>query len=197
MISDSNAQPGRPIQSLVACSPGLYSSLLDRFSSPWFSFLERAFETSVRIGGLEHPAIKRPLGASFNPRPARLCQLLLDDARERDPGVLGAAMLAACREPAQAMAAPAPLGDAAQLAHTALSSPSPTSGPALRIWLAHTLDLLRHLHMTDTPPAEKIALWRAAQATIPAAPSANEQRLCVLIAAWGERFERSLSQETK
>lgn len=195
MNSDSNAQLGRPGLSLKTCSPGLYSSLLDRFSSPWFSFLERAFEASVHIGGLEHPAIRRPPGASFNPRPARLCQLLLDDARERDPSILGAAMLAASRAPTEAASDPA-LKGAAELAAVALATTPPASGTAaFRIWLAHSLDLLRHLHMSEMSPAQRIAFWRSIQTAIPSTPPTGEERLSLLVSAWGERFERSLRQD--
>ncbi len=74
-------------------SPQL-ASMLGRLYSHVPIELERAFAYAVTHGGLEELEFERPEGQSYNPRPARAVQIVIDDGRCVDRDALEACLFA-------------------------------------------------------------------------------------------------------
>jgi hypothetical protein len=93
------------------------------------------------------PELGRPAGQSFNPRPARLCQILIKEIQEKDQGVLAAAMLS-CLSPAELedlRSSQVEWEPEVTLALTAIShSSAGASRESQAIGLAGLLDEIRH-----------------------------------------------------
>jgi len=139
------------IGELRSDSPGLYRTLLRRMGKEGFARVERAYAEAARCGALEEAPVLRDPGASFNPKPARICQILVAELSEFRELVLSASMLS-CVSPEKMV--PIPLLSEEQavalLVHEWLSGKHrrSTSVVVERISLALKLDQLRHLHMT-------------------------------------------------
>lgn len=176
-------------------APGLCASLT-RLSPPLDPRYAQAFAHSCRSGGLNEGAIKRTPGASFNPRPARICQILLSESDERDSDVLCAAILIASH--AQAPFA-SELERAAAFLAEARKFPyqeSEVSAEAERVALACHLDTLRHAHMCELSEEERARLRRETEQNYLARSLHRENsRLRTLIEACLKRSFGGSSQQ--
>lgn len=130
---------------LQKSSDALYKRALKSFSKQELSKIELAFESACDARGADESKIARTEGANFNPRPARVAQILFDETCNRDANMVASALIATVdRSKITA------LGDAlAQAAQETFLSPEVAvpGRDALAIALALMLDELRHLHM--------------------------------------------------
>lgn len=128
-------------------APGAYANLARIFSVDELSRLSRAYQTSADLGGISEHGTKRIKGASFNPRPGRICQILFKDCGETNCHVFEAAILA-CGD--------LPDDYSSEILNIAKDAKSFASAPAKqyslaaeRIGLVLHLDQIRHLHMLE------------------------------------------------
>ncbi|MBN8549497.1 MAG: hypothetical protein J0M12_09300 [Deltaproteobacteria bacterium] len=147
-----------------------------------------AFEISSLNGGLIEGTSRRSPGTSFNPQPARICHILLKECDERRTEVLVAALLV----PSNAsLPLPISLAAASEIlgaARAFLRKHEPSSAEGERVALAHHLDILRHLHLTESSREESSALFNGSQNLLAACTHrAENERLVVLIQTWLER----------
>ena len=129
-------------------SPHLASALRRTLPAEEVTLLERAYDYAQATGGEEEVSFSRPAGQSYNPRPARVCLILLHDLSVRDARILQAGLVACGAEP---RGYPSP--EVAALAVLALQPPDELrcSGAreAAAIALALRLDLARHFHLMN------------------------------------------------
>jgi hypothetical protein len=142
---------------LALAAAGFQQSSIDTLST--------AYRFSFENGGTNEQPIKREEGVSFNPRPARICQILLQDAQERDLQALCAALLVTLAR--IETVPPEELQQALEVAQNArrfLSERTQVDACAERVALSYHLDNLRHLHMTDLPlESPRAALQRTSE----------------------------------
>jgi hypothetical protein len=178
---------GQSRASLLELSPALYSHLKRRVPSKLADF-EVAFNWIADRGGLEESFVNREKGVNFNPKPARICQILLTESAFEDNEILLAALFMA-----------APIGDpkdlsvqlsntfsqAATLADTAqqvLNGSAPHSAAEYALALASALDEARHLHLTTLSAAQRCARAQdLARLLSFAAAFEGTERLCKLL----------------
>jgi hypothetical protein len=148
-----------PVTSAITLyAPALNKRFEGIFAAPStpYSIITELFNSSYIHGGAEDPFVPRRSDESFNPRLARIAQLLIDTSEERTLSVLGAALVAAAR-PGSWTTIPhiemfQPLAQqSVQLLHD--PSASAEEG-ALAIAHASMLDTVRHLHQSTRTPAE-------------------------------------------
>lgn len=117
---------------------------------------DAVFELALTLGGRLERDYAREDGASFNPRPARVAQILLEDCREVvTPVVLAAAMLCSVDERsasevlAQGKALASPVKKLIKEAKTPLErlAGASISEEAVCVALAVALDRARHVHL--------------------------------------------------
>jgi len=117
--------------------------------------ISNLFEALATAGLLEHPGIKREVGVSFNPRPARHLEIILREFANSNSEIWLATLMAIWLEPNQPTPQPnLPLQSAQDRAQKILKFESqPTSqgmdAASSIILLTRTLDNLRHAHMSD------------------------------------------------
>ncbi len=174
-------------------APGFSELIKGLLPADW-SRLEAIYLLSSSHGGLEEAELTRPEGASFNPRPARIAQILISEVKELDPITLGGALLVNCphidritdctyeRESILAMQA--------RNAYAPYNLPR----PAERIYLAYHLDILRHLHISKIEDSSRLLLYEKTKIILQCIDNSNAARLGELIFAWVERFERKTSK---
>jgi hypothetical protein len=75
-------------------SPHLLGALKRNFRAPDAALLEEAFSLAMEIGGENELDFTRAKEASFNPRPARVALILLQEMKVREVATLAAAILA-------------------------------------------------------------------------------------------------------
>lgn len=141
-------------------SPHLASVLKLRFPGEDCRLLDEVFEFTLTHGGLLEIDFKRPEGASYNPRPARVSLILINDAGIRELQVLAAAMLASIWSPeisdlAESQNFPKDLLELAERANSdpdeLLAQSSAQGNMAGIIAVALRLDRARHLHQATRP----------------------------------------------
>lgn len=171
---------------LSSMAPGLHWSL-SRTTPDSMEFLERAFTLALANGGGGELGVVRPAGASFNPRPARFCQILLSESRETDPIVLAAAFL--CSVPEFPSLVEPDLIPALDLCKQAqeFRYAGCTNDAAERLALVACLDELRHLHMRAPESVDVDGVLAAAQELLSRLRHNSRARLSVLVAACIER----------
>lgn len=119
-------------------SPALFGELKRRFSIEEASRVSAEYTTCVSNGGLNEGLIVRDPEVSFNPRPARICLILLKELKEVSIGEL-----------------------LEVLKLETLQQPTLTALPSVK--LALIVDELRHLHMTKLSSQEIRARIREIQ----------------------------------
>lgn len=140
-------------------APALFCALGRMYNKEILKSFEELYHNMVLAGGLHEGAIARAPNASFNPRPARLCKILLRETNEQDVNVLGAALIIAVPDNFETPVAWQAACELAKQARTFRAQPlSKPDAPIERLHLAVLLDDLRHLHMTTLPHSEKEAL---------------------------------------
>lgn len=147
---------------LLEDAPGLHRLLTRKLTAVDQRHLECAYQAAVLIGAGEDAGLRRTEGASFNPKPARLCQLLLVELAIIDPVPLSAAFF--CAAPVQeSTMSKGQFEEEIKLARQALVFPN-LDAVALEetyvqeLALALRLDLIRHVHMVADSAAEILAL---------------------------------------
>lgn len=126
-------------------SPHFVGIVRRHFSAEESSCLIATLAFALARGGEEEVGFRRDAGVSYNPRPARVAEILIGDGAERDSSVVSAGIVA-CSD------APTEYGDAAVRALAVLAL-----GPlealiasdirgAVAVRAALGLDFARHLH---------------------------------------------------
>ena len=150
--------------SLAKSSPALFGLLRRSFPATAIALAEECFALSLQLGGLEDSAVFRAEGVSFNPKPARLALILLNETSFRELELVCSAMLMSVpltniqhcntiKISTQHLTATWTLLDA-----PSLCSQIETNTSSLALALVWALDHLRHIHMTTLSPLEIKAL---------------------------------------
>ena len=175
-MDDDSAPPVKTTRSpltwgvLEKTAPGLAGALRRAFPPAAALEVAATYAEVLERSGLESPSIDRPEGASFNPRPARICQILMTDGGGSTPEELQLAVrLSIPRR-----------GDPPQL--------PPPPNPSDRVALALAIDDVRHLHMTDPAERDHHAVLAAARALV--GLSTAPQRLKVVLEHAVRRYAR-------
>lgn len=180
-------------------SPGLSLLLKGALTPQEQAKLVTLYELACQHGALNEGAITRLEGANFNPRPARIIQILLTDGANSDCTTL-AGSLVSCAESTLFEAHPE-LADQfykSYLAiHSALSGDQSKSlvSTEKAIVFSHLLDEVRHLHMRHLSPTsllKKVSQLRAIYQLIHPLP--EYARLNKVVDAAMERASRLVEQ---
>ena len=151
-------------------SPGILRTLRNFLTPPEIEEFAEAYLTSINSGGGNEEGLTRKEGASYNPRPARVCEILIKECKENRLEVLLAALYSC-----------APGCNVTEDINKESS---------LCIALAITLDTLRHLHMSDLSNKDKKIETDLAKGLLGSAEdSAPAARLCTMIQTSLERLE--------
>lgn len=126
---------------------------------------ETAFTLAIQHGGLEELDYQRPEGQSYNPAPARIAQIAINDAQRKDPNTIVTSLLIFVSNGlTQEVVAANFNSSVADLYAACCKGPQPlllTTNIEANILLACAwLDRLRHLHLA--PESNKAALHDAA-----------------------------------
>lgn len=158
-----------------------------------------ALDFAIRFGGKVELDFTRPVDASFNPRPARVALILINDAKVRDTNIIIAGVLASVgkKELAEIENKEAFPNSALELALNAIDliSQIPNMNQnndkiILTVSAAHWLDRIRHLH--QSPHIERWHELHAQTQTFLGIMGEANPPLSQLINAWYKRFERKL-----
>ena len=167
-------------------APGLERHLRQLFShdTQALSRLKIAFQFSFYQGGREDKSIPRRDDESYNPRCARLAQLLISEALIADESILMVAILMPLLSRLPASIAAEPLVSQPLVAqfiksvpvqlHETIQTLSPDPQPGLElVILADCIDHVRHLHLSSRTELEQQSLLKHARkvlesSTIPA-----------------------------
>ena len=174
---------------LAKDSPGLLGTLGTFLPKEDVSSLEDSYRKAASLGALNEFPIKRKEGASFNPRPARLCSLLLKEGELREVNTLSASFFLPSDENKVEKIPP----EEATLIKSARSlfESHPLSEHAVLLSLVWHLDLIRHLHMSSLSDQEKSELCLLTNnKLLPISSRVCSSRLHVLL-------EQSVSRQAK
>lgn len=152
-------------------SPGLWRTLAHILSKEELCSMQRIYAEAAKNGALNDFPIKREPGVNYNPHPARLCQILIAELKETRYEALAAAVNYCTKD-----------------------SPQINNNPQIReaITLAHTLDTLRHLHMSTLNTKEKEQIYNHTKdQLIPSITHPENERLKILLTTCIERYKRS------
>ncbi|MCB0322268.1 MAG: hypothetical protein KDD69_01810 [Bdellovibrionales bacterium] len=172
-------------------SPNLAGVLRRMFPAAATEQIQQAYTYAIENGGGRECDFERDPEASYNPRPARIALILINNAEVREVDELQAALLATVPLPSSSDGFSDLVRQWAQAAARITSEPSqadPCSVPPIRIALAHYLDRARHLHLA--PPERWPEVTTAAAGHIALAATICPP-LHVLIDAWYKRFSRT------
>ncbi len=158
--------------------------------------LAEALTFAINHGALTELDFVRETGISFNPRPARIGLILLNEAGVRRLDPLAAAALACVHRDEQSAALSNFPTEIWALALSSTAPPEELSGEAQLIALSALLDRARHLHLA--PVNLRSELWplvfTQVKSALPIAAQ-NSPHLGILLRTWAERFERRLSSK--
>lgn len=143
-------------------SPGLLLQLSLVLAPPKIVELSDVYAKLFEFGLVSEGDVKRAINASYNPRPARIMQIMVAEEKEASSDVLASSILA-CLEPAKLLAIQAQFPKFSPLAIASHNFPKDcdTSIEAQRIALALRLDLIRHLHMSTLDITAQITLYNS------------------------------------
>ena len=182
---------------LAQDSPALAQALRRAsFSQLERSWLADLYTLTAIHGGLEEPELRREPGVRYNPRPARLCQLLLQEGKVRQAEELAAAILLCsdreldCRSPSAQTRSASSLRQEVRGVLTSKNA-ARASLPGQRIALASALDTSRHLHMRELDDAERQRqIQDVDQIMRTVSPDLSQDRLTILLSSLLERLSR-------
>ncbi len=168
--------------------------MLRRSSARDIQWIDSAFAFSMDNGGWLELDFDREPGVSFNPRPARVGLILLNDAKITDGAVLTAGVLATAHADLENMRGalpelPASIRELAILAHSEpelLEEMKDKAAGTVAVTLH--LDRARHRHLVRDP--EKLLQWRDFIDLTDRYTSLAERvcpQLAVLLGAWHRR----------
>lgn len=209
---------------LSAYSPHLQGKLKRKVDTNVFTksdlqLVDSAFEFSLGFGGERELDFNRAPGVSFNPRPARIALILLNDAGLNDASTVAAAIVATAFDVVDSryVARNAFPADVCHLAEMSTLNPgflrSRIEGDISRgsnsddvqenraaglICLSHRLDRCRHLHlMENTSERWVLQLWQeflAEQREYIALAALISEPLREILQHWERRFSRRLEK---
>ena len=177
-------------------SPHLHSVIQRTFKGDGVAheLIERCFSHAVECGGLQELDFVREEGVSFNPRPARVALILLNNAQVNDAEIVAAGILASS-SPLDELKRLDVSERSRVLAHAAMGTPAEVIAiePVIRfdvavVALSLWLDRIRHLH--QAADSEALGRWEEMLAEtdryieLAALTSAE---LHTLLIAWRER----------
>lgn len=171
-----------PADPLISAASGLHNHLRALFEhrGAELEYLHSLFNYSFTHGGREEDVVIREEGESFNPRLARLAQLLISEGGETSASVIGAAFLMVL-EKKSAAAAPAN-AETKALAEAAHARTFDRLPAAAALALAYHLDQIRHLHRSRRSQSESSALLESARTLLSlASPEGRSQRLYTVL----------------
>lgn len=175
-------------------SPALFGALKrvfcdgDDSHSNYIKLLEKVYSASVANGALEEVELTREPEASYNPRPARVCQILLKEVGESDPAVLAAAMLCcATRLPAHEIVA-----GSHKLFSLVAEYPKDVLSAVERVKLALLIDDIRHIHRSTRPRSEISRILSSAIELVSNSPNPENDRLRIVARAAIENIQELL-----
>lgn len=151
---------------------GLVSSL-EATHPQVVSALELTYSAIYDVNTFREPHLGRTDGASYNPRPARVCQILIKEVHEREADILCAAMRRSVG-----------LDDTL--------TPQPNEQSAERIALAIALDDVRHVHQLADPHSAQQILDRARVLLEGVLVAEQNSRLQLLLSAAYDRTLRNM-----
>ncbi len=136
-------------------SPSLYQNIRRYLKEDEVLKITLAYAISAKHGGLTETGVVRLPEASYNPRPARVAQILMTELRDYNAETLCCAILGCCSVDEKITLPETLLDIKEQLQELsdAITSPNepPTSTTCEASLYAILLDDIRHLHMTDFP----------------------------------------------
>ncbi len=138
---------------LLQQSPATVVALTSLFADELGDF-EVAFDFALQHGASREWPVERAPGASFNPRPCRIMQIIMREAKTKDRDLLLGSVLASVEDTELLTLLREPkLLRAIQIARAALRGDSSAETAIIR--LALLLDQARHLHMTFLSSTER------------------------------------------
>lgn len=159
MSATSQNPPKDDLELLARSSPALLGSLKRSLSGEESTRVASAYRGAIERGAAIERGFIREAGASFNPRPARVLQLLIQEVHAGEE-VLTEAL------------------DALVSGHT----PERRLCTRHEVHLAIALDDLRHLHLRSADDPERAQLLQTAQTLLShAAGTPSCRRLCELL----------------
>ncbi|MFN8391450.1 MAG: hypothetical protein U0136_14275 [Bdellovibrionota bacterium] len=166
--------------------------------------LQKAFQFSVDNGGLLELDFTREPGVSYNPRPARVGLILLNDVRSRSLDQIIAGFFATSASDASALFTEPSFADPIRMASLALAAPESllqadtlVERAARDLALALHLDRARHRH--QAPNAKSGAAWEqflADTAAYVALAKESEHPLFQMLDHWYRRASHSRTRES-
>lgn len=194
-FDDQNLAREAPSSLLGTDAPGLHAALSRVFNADAVQSLEAAYLFSVLHGGKEEHPVVRPAGASYNPRPARMVQILLHQGHVSDLSTLLAGFLVTVRDTAALEKwIDDHSRDAARVACTALSDAAfariHSMNGIFSLVLAAAIDTVRHLHMSTLDEAARQALLRAYRDLTTAAENESCRLQKILLTALTQQERR-------
>ena len=189
------------VSRLLTHSPALHQLLSLLLPEPELQRICAAYDLVSRLMDCQaEPELGRPAGQSFNPRPARLCQILIKEIQEKDQGVLAAAMLS-CLSPAELEDLRSSQVDWEPEVTLALAAISHSSAGASResqaIGLAGLLDEIRHFHLRPLSPEECFDYSsHSRNALLQLRPLPGNEKLFTLVNEALKRFENRNRRRT-
>ncbi len=184
--------------SIEKYSPRLRGSLQRKVPSVDLKLIEDCFALAINNGGLLELDYKREEGMSFNPRPARIACILIEDAGARSTNAIAAGIVSTVWYSLSAKeqdALPDSLRRTAELSAADCPSKLEQLEKAEQhevrlIQLCSYLDRARHLHLADTN------VWRSVYDECEAYSELAKQHcapLHTLLTSWQGRFARNRS----
>ena len=171
-------------------SPHLRKSL-ERQGFGDSALLRDAFELAVASGGLRELDFEREEGASYNPRPARVALILLDNCGVRDELTLAAGILAASDAPeaeaAETLAEAISIAKSTRCTAAALAN---ADDRLLNIALTLQLDRARHRHQADASADSGWPEFIAETEKYIVLAQSRSHPLYQILAAWIQRAKR-------
>lgn len=175
---------------LATDSPRVWRTL-GRLHPEQLPRFEEAYRFTAENGGLlEHPVIREP-GIRFNPRPARIVDLLFSNGFSHVPELLTAGFLCCIQEKSFKEATLRFKESASLLSDFRALLEDDAEIDSLHpqaLFMAFSLDCGRHLHMTDLGPEEQAALYKTIDARALRKKIAGSEALRNRLTAWCEAF---------
>jgi len=171
---------------LYSDSPSLYKKLWRAYPAEDLQHLCRAYTLAYHYSRekLQEPDITRPVGASFNPAPARIAEILLGETSNVSSELMGAAILSCIsvdhlkEEEKHVFLSEIEIVRALHHASgNALEQDSPPDKNAQKLAMAIRLDQLRHLHMSRFNTEKKAQLCKDSSLLLKQATPEGTERL--------------------
>lgn len=179
-------------------APALFAILQKIFRPDEIKLIEAAYSFSCNHGGLNEGELNRTVGANFNPRPARIAQILISETKITNSHDIIVAILA-CMNSSPPITFPQFLIEFAEDSENTqallnTNNPKFENFNITNIALAIKLDDIRHLHMRNIPGGELSEKLTECKLWLKHIPSHDQiDRLCVMLNSAISRLERNIN----